>query len=180
MLGFYSGAVSVQGTVALLPPAFLLHLLSQHWILSLTTLLLSVGTYGEMQEINTKQEAAFMASAEGILFVTLHLLSFPPPTPLITRVLLLLPRVIPEIVNSAFCGVQNLTPSVQTQLSLWPCKLGWQRSDSNCIKAVKVDFKPLWNYNRERENVSKLNFLCCDGKFGGRKQKTSITGVGST
>ncbi|XP_075605701.1 son of sevenless homolog 1 isoform X6 [Balearica regulorum gibbericeps] len=52
------------------------------------------------------------------------------------------------------------------QLSLWPCKLGWQRSDLNSVEAVKVVFNPFWNYKREREDVFKLNCLYYDGKCG--------------
>lgn len=40
-----------------------------------------------------------------------------------------------------------------------------------------MDFNPLWNYIKRREDVFKLHCLYFDGKFGGRKWKTSITSV---
>lgn len=45
------------------------------------------------------------------------------------------------------------------QFCLQPCKVFWQRSDLNCVEAEKVDFNPLWNYTREREDVFKLHGL---------------------
>ncbi|XP_041260182.1 son of sevenless homolog 1 isoform X2 [Onychostruthus taczanowskii] len=63
------------------------------------------------------------------------------------------------------------------QFCLQPCKIFRQRSYLNCFEAEKVDFNPLWNYKREGEDVFKLHCFYFDGKFGGRKWKTSITSV---
>lgn len=64
-------------------------------------------------------------------------------------------------------------------MSSQPCKLSWQRSDLNCVEAVKVDFNLLWNCDREREDVFKVSCLYFDGKYWGRKWKTSITSLES-